>query len=419
MAMMAAIAIGLSACGPSPTPSPAPSVAAVASQNPAASPSVPASNTPSSEPAPSASPSPAPTTAPSAIATVAHLHWTKSVTNLPTGVTQTGVSALAMRPGNPPTYLAISFDHRVWLSSNGTHWRRGGDLPGPDGGNVWWIRNLFVRGSTFVAFGISAILEDDGTSGPYSGIVAGYVWTSDDGERWSRTSLDGFSATTAILDDGRFVVAGGLTGQSASTLATSATGRTWKRIETAGDPWQSDQPSYDQPSARSLAGSRASGYLVLVPRSRVAPSECPMELNGPTPITWRSTDLQHWQPAATLVSGCALPTVMISGPGGDLAMRATFRQDSDRVDLIAWTSADGLTWRQVAEPPGPLRWLGALAIAPDGTFLAIGDGIWESVDGEHWALSAPVRGFGVEVFAGDLAIACDDHTTTCVSLRLR
>jgi hypothetical protein len=315
--------------------------------------------------------------------------------------------------------MAISADHRVWLSTNGVHWRRGGDMPRAVGGNVWWVRSLFVVGSTFVAFGESAILENDGTSGPYSGTIAGFVWFSDDGESWSRTELDGFSPASVIHDDGGFVVQGGLTKQSEPTFATSADGRTWSRVEIAGDPWQARPAGSGWPTIRSLSGSRASGYVVLVDHWEFAQEDCAAAVAGPTPIAWRSDDLQHWQPATTTVSGCAQPRVLISGPAGDLAMRASFQQASDHIDLTAWVSTDGLVWRRIARPPGPLRWLGSLAIAPDGSFLAIGDGIWESVDGEQWALSAPVKGLSVEAFAGDLAIACDNKAKVCDSLRLR
>jgi hypothetical protein len=112
-----------------------------------------------------------------------------------------------------------------------------------------------------------------------------------------------------------------------------------------------------------------------------------------------------------------MPQHLVSGPAGQVAMRETFLQDSNTRPIQAWRSTDGSTWTDVARPPGPVTYLGSLAVAPDGTFLEIGNGIWESVDGADWALSAPARGLDVEAFAADLAIACGD--TTCSALRLR
>ena len=223
------------------------------------------------------------------------------MTNLPIGVARTGVTALAMRPGNPPTYVAISADHRVWLSSDGDRWRRGGDLQAAEGGNVWWVRQLVIVGSTFVAFGTAAILEDPGLEGPYSGIQAGYVWTSADGESWARTRLDNFAVGNALVDDGRLVATGGLSGQFPPSFATSSDGKTWSRLQIDGDPWPSRPGRSDWYSVGPLAGNAKAGYLFLSNNQEESTSpDCQGPVGGLSPsptvppvvrFAWRSTDV--------------------------------------------------------------------------------------------------------------------------------
>jgi hypothetical protein len=111
-------------------------------------------------------------------------------------------------------------------------------------------------------------------------------------------------------------------------------------------------------------------------------------------------------------SGSAAPSAaLVPPPSG------AWSSTTDTEALRVWHSSDGVAWTEAAHPPNPLGWVGSLAIAPDGTFLEVGDGIWESPDGDHWFRSAPAKGPHVEAFAGDLAIACG--TDACSALKLQ
>jgi hypothetical protein len=414
----------IAACVVSPPPSPAPLGPVTPSPTAGGPRSAGATTIPSAGSSPTALPSP--TTSPAA--GTATLRWTKTVTDLPSSVARAGITALAMRPGNPPTYMAISSDHRTWLSSDGVQWRRGGKMASAEGGDVWWVCQLFVANGTFVAFGTAATLSDAGLDGPYSGLNAGFVWTSTDGESWDRTRIDTFAVASAALDAGGFVATGGLTGQYRPTFATSADWRTWSRVSLADDPWPGEPTTFDWHDVRSLAGSANAGYLVLDNQIHGGSAACqglPPAGGDPqaptseaeTPIVWRSLDLQHWAPVATAKLACSYMTQLIAGPAGDLAMSTMVSQTSRAVAVRAWVSSDGVAWHEIEQPPGPLDRLGSLAMAPDGTFLALGDGVWASVDGERWSLSAPATGLNVEEFAGDLAIACGHDE--CVALHAR
>jgi hypothetical protein len=318
-----------------------------------------------------------------------------------------------MRLGDPPTYVAIGSSLEVWLSTDGVGWRPGGSILGAPGGDVWWVRKVLVLHSTFVAFEAAATLSDGGFSGPYSGLNAGYTLTSPDGESWDRTPLDGFSVVSALVDGGEIVATGGLTKQYAPTFATSPDGTTWSLAPIQQSPWPAEVWS----DFGALSGSRAAGFRLLVGPHRSAVNECEGAAAAPVPIAWRSADLESWLPATTSAPGCSLMKDLISGPAGDVAISSTWSSTTDTEDLRMWHLRDGVEWTEAAHPPDPLRWAGSLAIAPDGTFLEVGDGIWESPDGDRWFRSAPAKGLQVEAFAGDLAIACS--TDACSALKLQ
>jgi hypothetical protein len=102
---------------------------------------------------------------------------------------------------------------------------------------------------------------------------------------------------------------------------------------------------------------------------------------------------------------------VVRGPGGFLAAGVASFPGSGPT-LKAWFSPDGIEWEFVASAQPTVGMdMEALAVAPDGTFLILGRGIWESGQGRDWFRSLETGAFVIEAFAGDTALGCDG--TTC------
>jgi hypothetical protein len=122
---------------------------------------------------------------------------------------------------------------------------------------------------------------------------------------------------------------------------------------------------------------------------------------------WVSTDLATWVPVSADL-GCGWILGVVGGPRGFVGLglsenRAAIDEEA------AWVSKDGREW----EGPFvvPLRFTPPhLAVAPDGTFIAFGDGIWESSDGRAWAMSADTGAIRVSSYAAGVAIGCNEES---------
>jgi hypothetical protein len=379
--------------GPShsgPATSPAPTLAATHSPAPASEP--PAS------------------TAPLPTETAAHLAWTKAKTNLPPRVANTGMHT-AMRSAGAPRYIGVDAFHEVWSSDDGVTWdldkKDLGSAPGP------WTIAIHPFGNQLVAFDrfLDYMSFDD--RGPFDALSDGKTWLSDDGQEWT-SHASSFVFVDGIVDGTHLVATGGIPGEYEPTFATSTDGVTWTEVSPGDQAWRGDPSCWW--TIRHLAGSAAAGYLVTASQGGQYAADCGASTNT---LIWRSTDLRTWQPVLDMSAVCPRINDIALGPRGFVAVGSGIADANGDADSCAWSSRDGITWTIATTPP-PVVTTGVaqLAIAPDGTFLAYGDEIWETTDGLQWYLSAPATNIYVHSFAGDLAIGCGADKT-CSSLRLR
>lgn len=241
------------------------------------------------------------------------------------------------------------------------------------------------------------------TTGGPGFVAAGYdgddaaVWTSSDGERWSRSALgsavlggDGRQVIYDIAAAGPGLVAVGADGFGAAVW-TSPDGSRWTRVA-AGDP------ALTATLGLAMFGVAPGGPgLVAVGAETV----------DAVPAAWASVDGTEWTrvasdgllgaPSASLTRFAPmsdgppvtqLSAVVAGGPG-------LVAVGEDRGEAGVWVSTDGLDWQRVADDDGTFRgenrrWL-ADVVATDQGLVAVGyDGdedaaaVWTSSDGLTW-----------------------------------
>ena len=386
-------AVIAAACSPSPSPNPSASA-------PAPSPAETGAPTPA----------PTPTQAPSLPAqTAAHLDWTKAKTNLPPRVANTGIW-LAMRSQGSPRYVGVDAFYEVWTSDDGTTWELDKNdfetAPGP------WTLGIHPLGTGLVAFDRYLDYMNFGDGGPYDALSDGKTWRSDDGRAWT-SHQSPIAFVGGLVADDHLVAIGGNRGQYVPTIATSTDGSTWTTVPRMDEPWPGNSSCWW--TVRSLAGSAAAGYLVQASQAGPLGAEC-----GTTTaeMVWRSTELASWTRVLEGTAECPRINEIVHGPRGFVAVGSGATDADGDATSCAWVSRDGVTWTAATiPPPVVISGVRQLAIAPDGTFLAYGDEIWESTDGMEWYLSAPATNVYVYEFAGDLALGCGKDKT-CSSLRM-
>lgn len=253
--------------------------------------------------------------------------WTSTDGLAWTGVTHSEVFAQAAMAGvtsGDGHLVAVgrdltSIDHEraaAWTSQDGLAWRR---IEGPDLEGAQMV-SVVPGGPGFVAVG--TILE---------GVDASGVWTSVDGESWSRVPelADlAHSFMWSVAAGGPGLVATGWHRNPEPSVAfwTSVDGRTWTRSP--------DVPNGDGFQGRSV---------VDVGGTLVAAGEL---VAGGAAATWSSADGMSWRqvagpPSFTNASLTAIARV----PGGIVAI------GSHGTDAAAWTSSDGETWARLDERP--------------------------------------------------------------------
>jgi len=353
------------------------------------------------------SPSPAPLpTLPAESA--AHLAWTKAKTNLPPRVAHGGIH-LAVPSVGASRYVGVDAFWEVWTSNDGASWIIA--TKKPSGVPSAWTVGLEPLGNQLVAFDRNVdYLSADLDGYPYSRLSDGQTWLTTNSLDWS-SHPGPFAFTDGIVDGTRLVATGGLKDDRLPSFATSPDGSTWSVIPQANQQWPISAGCSLYTSG--LAGSSADGYIIAATRISPGGTSCP----APTSLLWRSTDLGAWQPVSIAAGSCVRAYDVIHGPRGFVAVGASPGSSGGAVTSCAWASRDGITWTAAANPP-PVVTSGVrqLAIAPDGTFLAYGDEIWESTDGLQWYRSTPATNVYIYEIAGDLAVGCG--TDTCDSLRM-
>jgi hypothetical protein len=331
-----------------------------------------------------------------------------------------------MRPGDPPLYVLIDAFQEVWTSTDGTEWTKVTTLDSAMSG-IDSTNRLLVLGDRFVALDRSWLYDLDPREefdGPYRGVIGGQTWVSADARSWSSHATP-VAFRGGIVDGDRLIGIGGVRRQFSPTFAASSDGADWTLVGPSGDPWPSETDAIWY-WVDGLAGDKAAGFVVSAMLENVGGTSCsgpgitpplptPAGYSSPVPIIWRSTDLATWTPVATAVLGCGRMEATAHGPNGFVAVGWGSTSPDDDA-MRTWFSRDGVDWHEGSDPPTADGRNVEVTVAPDGTYLTLRDEMWESIDGDHWFLSAPVTNAWVLDFAGDLAIACGRDR--CFALRL-
>jgi hypothetical protein len=264
----------------------------------------------------------------------------------------------------------------------------------PDGSD-WTIHPM---GATDFTFPVAIAARDDGPV-----IAVGrsgsepVAWTSDDGIAWIRHSVptpedsDVPERMTAVVATDRGFLAGG----SAGPELFDRHARFW--ISEDGVEWQpvpDDPAAFANAEVRSVAGS-PDGYVA------VGVVGTAQEPTGA--VAWTSADGTTWRRVDDSALDGGIAVSVIAAPfGGFVAVGS----DLDRRNAVAWTSPDGRAWTRAPdeasrEHPGGFAWMTDAVAAGHGV-IAVGDyqGLqrgtataWVTSDGAHWerAHTAPVQ----------------------------
>ena len=335
---------------------------------------------------------------------------------------ETGFVAAGWHTTGDQSALTFNEDAAVWASPDGESWERVADPEGVFGGPP-----------NEVQFGVDPQLVPTGQSmndvvngGP--GFVAvgddevdgrAAVWTSPDGQSWSRVPADaqafgsrrpedgGVSLLgVAAAEDGRLVAVGGDWGQSdVGAVLLSADGVSWTRAphDEAVFGGESSSTRIDDVVAGGpgfvAVGSEAtpadadlderfvpSSVLQSQVASRRGDAD---ELRG---AVWTSVDGLVWSrvPEERLpdVGGAKVQLYAVTGGGPGLV--AVGRRESDRVnDPVVWTSPGGETWSPAADLEEALRQTGGqlmadviaagpglVAVGADGSIAGVNTAVW-------------------------------------------
>ena len=322
-------------------------------------------------------------------------------------------------------------DAAVWTSPAGQSWERvvdpEGVLGGPphevvrDGERLvvpsWQVmRDVVVGGPGFVAVGGDNFAGSDDEA-------RGAVWTSPDGQSWSRVPDDAqvFGSRqaergsvellgVAAAADGRLVAVGldalrNQEGSLAGVVLLSADGVSWTRAPHDEAVFASE--SSDTVIADVVAGGRGfvavgseatpAGSVFLVDpvvALQEARRQRPTSLGEVRGVAWTSRDGLAWSrvPEERLPdlgeANVQLHAVTTGGPG----LVAVGRRESDRViDPVVWTSPDGETWSPAADLEEALRQTGGqlmtdvieagpglVAVGADGSIAGVNAAVWTS-----------------------------------------
>ena len=251
----------------------------------------------------------------------------------------------------------------VWSSADGRTWTEPVELPLPTPAPAVVGADAVTRfGEGFVAVG-EAVTE--------AGIV-GLAWTSVDGRSWTVDRIAAGACPADVASRGSLIVAVGTIGPCHSGGAgqpgtwTSADGRTWRAGTLTGDDGRF--------GAFAVVAATADLFVAA----------------GSVGST-----------AAACDTGCAA-------------------RPEHRLDGAPWISADGRTWRRVADP-APFELSGVRTVVAGRTGLVAAGSpwytptgpdstvLWRSADGRAWTVAEPAPPFadrlGISLTATDAGIA--------------
>jgi len=280
------------------------------------------------------------------------------------------------------------FEAAAWTSADGRSWTTSTVEQRDGKAASWRLMPTTRRGDTLVNFGLQAGFGDGHR-------IVGWQST-DDGASWQTIDAadgiyeDGFSARDAETAAGTTVVA--------EWRYMPHTGRLW--TYSGPDGWAETTPVEADESGQEFQDVHyANGTFVVVGSRR------PPWTSGGEPTSaasWTSTDGVTWtsSPATPALVDHAFAAVAAMPDGsGYLAVGYDDASDGDNPTPHAWRSPDGLTWTEVAGPPGAVGTRGELVVAVDGGFLAAtsnwdeGDTeTWTSADGNGWQAAGSFDG---------------------------
>jgi hypothetical protein len=225
-----------------------------------------------------------------------------------------------------------------WLSPDGLHWHEGKsmDMSGLDGS----IAQVLEGPRGLVAVARSGAT---GLCGQYPIWIAG-MWTSGDGESWTRVDLrstfggaavyDVSAGPTGYIADG--VAADGIT----TTVWASPDARVWRAVTLPGQILA---------AAEADNATAFGGGFVIAAEDFKGCNSIPLLASG----VWQSSDAGGWSKGDLPGSTSTLQvgtTIYQSGRNSLLAICATSKDKGKTIGDTFWTSTDGLTWKHVTGP---------------------------------------------------------------------
>jgi hypothetical protein len=326
-----------------------PTAGASAAPAPTASPT----DTPTATLAPAATITPEP--APTALPTIAGrtARWTRL--SMPSGmVANTETEAWNLVFSWSRGYLVF---HGVaskagitpWVSSDGAAWTKGRpmDVAGLTQGA--WIEKIAESPAGLLALGFTPGCADDGTGCVPAPAIA--AWTSTDGLAWTRLYLGPAFGSGQVGD-----VAGGPKGfMAVSSDAASTTTAPSVWFSTDGRDWHGGPLTAPVFANASLAAGLAlEGGFVLEGRVGSLDGFGGGSFPATTPALWWSSDGSAWS-VVKLAGSAAAPEAearIVPVGAGKLVAHVVGWDTPSQPDGqgMAWTSADGRTWKLSAAP---------------------------------------------------------------------
>ena len=256
-----------------------------------------------------------------------------------------------------------------WIASAGNRLLAGRDSDEPDlvsedavawsdrfgwsgADEVFDIAGIVAGGPGLVMVGES--FDSDGLS----------VWISANGVEWTRSgvSVDPLDdlQLTAIVRGGPGLVASGAT-TTGAVMLTSSDGTTWERVADLG------------PATVTALTTGGPGFVAV-------------GVDDENQVTaWTSADGSNWDSHPQLANDSFLLSVTTGGPG-----LVAVGVDNAFLPLlsVAWVSCDGVSWREVPRDQANLGGAFMISVATDAhRLVAVGvDGAWTSTNGINWIL---------------------------------
>ena len=266
----------------------------------------------------------------------------------------------------------------AWYSSDGSSWSPSSVQALPDASphDADRFGAIFERDGQFMAF------RTGGVQG--FGTVTSLMQSPDAGRSWHSVDADGGTGSGSVITD---VALGGPGFVAVGYTSDAIYSRPVVMVSTDGLDWTSPEGQVE------FEGDPPFGHLNAVASNRtllVAGGSTRRELDGrPDGLIWTSTDGLTWTQQAEPAEPNAVVNDITAFGDRFVAVGTTPSGPA------AWSSADGSAWERVDLPSAfGVRGATSVALVSDG-LLAVGDGAdhaaaWRSSDGQHWEPAGPL-----------------------------